>query len=296
MLNDIGKTVPIAEPSPTGQDALAQEFKSSIASLAHSVASASAQLEQAAHLMREFVEMTGQEISAVTSEAARASDQSRQVAAHARDLHDSVATVDISWGFLAKIGQEARETVNSSEHVIGTLSERTTNVKGFVSTIGGIADQTKMLALNATIEAARAGQAGAGFAVVATEVKSLANSVQDVTHEASTVIDGISSGARDTDDALRQVTKGMTRLIDSAEAIGVEIGDQQRKSTTIRDSAHDGVEAIGRVVERCEKVVAASNDAAKLSHEIEASVMHLNTISETLETATERFLRQLDRG
>ena len=294
----------MAEPQPVSDNsgpeagqlnALASEFRSSIASVAHAVASASAQLEQAAHLMQSFVEMTGREVSAVVEEANRASDQSVRVASDARALHDSVATVDISWGFLARIGEEARETANKSEHVIGSLGTYTANVKEFVSTIGGIADQTKMLALNASIEAARAGEAGLGFAVVATEVKSLANRVQSVTGEASGVIDGISSGASDTDDALRQVTKGMTRLIDSAEAIGVEIRDQQSKSVAIRESAEEGVQAISRVLERCEKVASAAGDASKLSREIEDSVVHLNGIVTYLEHATERFLDQLRR-
>ena len=282
--------------APLGEaqlEQLAAEFRSSIASVTHAVASASAQLEQAAHTMQSFVELTSAEVDSVVLEANHASSQSLQLSNDARALHESVATVDISWGFLARIGGEARATANRSEEVIGSLQGHTGNVGDFVTTIGGIADQTKMLALNASIEAARAGDNGLGFAVVATEVKSLANRVHSVTGEAAAVISGIREGARQTDVAVREVTAGMTRLIDSAEAIGVEVSDQKVKAQAIKESADQGVEAIGRLTARCEKVAKAAGDASKLSREIEHSVVHLNGIVTDLEASTERFLDQL---
>ena len=272
---------------------LAAEFRSSIASVAHAVATASSQLEQAAHMMQSFVELTTVEVGAVLIEAEAAAQQAQQLSGDARSLHDSVATVDISWGFLAKIGGEARETANRSEVVIGSLGDHTTSVSGFVSTISDIADQTKILSLNATIEAARAGKAGRGFAVVASEVKSLADRVHSVTGEATGVIDGIRTGAKETDSAVREVTAAMTRLIDSAEAIGVEVTDQQSKSNAIMESAERGNEAICRVLERCRKVSAATGDAAKISREIEASIVHLNEIVGDLDSATDKFLKRL---
>lgn len=274
-------------------NALAAEFRSSIASVAHAVASASAQLEQAAHMMQSFVAMTTAEVGAVLVEAEAAVTQAQQLSGDAKSLHDSVATVDISWGFLARIGNEARETATRSEIVIGSLDDHTSSVGGFVNTISEIADQTKILSLNATIEAARAGDAGRGFAVVASEVKSLAGRVQSVTGEATDVISGIRDGAKETDIAVREVTAAMTRLIDSAEAIGVEVTGQQSKSIAIRDSAERGNEAIGRVLERCRKVAKATGEAAEFSREIEASVVHLNGVVTELDRATDQFLDRL---
>lgn len=288
---------PDGRPAPDGQSGeqpgLEAQFRLSIASVAHAVATASAQLEQAAHMMQNFVDLTAVEVEAALAEVDRASQQSLDVSNDARALHDSVVTVDISWGFLAKIGAEARATTHRSEEVIGLLDGHTASVGRFVKTIGAIADKTKILALNASIEAARAGDAGLGFGVVATEVKSLANQVHAVTGEAAGLIDGIRQGAGQTDIAVREVTAGMTRLIDSAEAIGIEIGGQKAKANAIRESAGLGVEAIGKVAERCHKVAVAAADASKLSKEIEASVVHLNRIVADLELATGSFLERL---
>ena len=90
---------------------------------------------------------------------------------------------------------EAQDQLEESESLRGSLSHQRDDlsdvldqIQDIVRTIGGIAEQTQMLSLNATIEAARAGEGGAGFAVVAREVKELANATREATDRASTML------------------------------------------------------------------------------------------------------------
>ncbi len=274
-------------------DDLADEFRSSIAQIGQSLSAAATQLEQSAHRVSDFVRHTGAEVAEALEEAQFASDRAAQLVRDANTLHESVATVDISWGFLARFGQEAKSTANESEIVLKDLGERTAEVGKFVDMVSDIAQQTKLLALNATIEAARAGDVGRGFAVVASEVKALAQRAQDTTEEASRLIEGISTGADHTDEAVRGVTSGMTRLIESAEAIGGEVKDQIAKTAVIREGAQSNAQGANGVVERCSRVAVAARDASALTSDVESAAVHLSAIMRDLESATERFLAKL---
>ena len=272
---------------------LADEFRSTISAITQSLAAAVAQLEQSAHTMRDFAQTTNRELGDAQADIATARSQADAVVADAQSLHESVTTVDISWGFLAKMGAEARATTTRSGDVIGRLKAQSNGVSDVMKVINGISEQTRILALNATIEAARSGEAGRGFAVVANEVKSLADSVQNVTNEASELIAAIQSGTLETDDAVREVTDGMGRLIDSAEAIGVEVSEQQHRSEAIQHSAADGAQSVMKVAERCTRVAQAAAEASSLSGEVEAASVHLSGIVSSLEAATERFLAHM---
>ncbi len=272
---------------------LANEFRASVATVTQALGSAAEQLEKSSHTLRSFAHSTNAEVTSVQATMAGASKQAGRIFADAKDLHESVATVDISWGFLARMGSEARESTVTSETTIAELGENSAKVGKVVDVIRGIADKTKILAINAKIEAARSGDSGRGFAVVASEVELLADTVQQVTEEATQMIDAIRVGATDTDKAVRDVTGVMQRLIDSAEAIGVEVSQQEGKALTIKDSAGDGARQIEEAAERCRDVAEAAANASDLSTEIEQAAEHLAGIVHDLEKSTEDFLGHL---
>ena len=115
------------------------------------------------------------------------------------------------------------ETVNASAHVMQSLGERSKQIGEIVDVINDIADQTNLLALNAAIEAARAGEQGRGFAVVADEVRKLAERTAKATAEISQMIGSIQGEVGSAVDAMshtnEKVTVGLQYSIEAGEQL-----------------------------------------------------------------------------
>jgi methyl-accepting chemotaxis protein len=155
----------------------------------------------------------------------------------------------------AEIERIAR-SVEQSAQVVAVLGERSEAISGIVRVIHEIADQTNLLALNAAIEAARAGEQGRGFAVVADEVRKLAERTTAATSEISSVISAIQSEtqsaigtiregvtqarhgaslAHDAADALKQINSGAQETMDKVGWIARAMAEQHAKTQDIAE-------------------------------------------------------------
>ena len=121
---------------------------------------------------------------------------------------------------LQTMSGDIRERIGHSATTISELQQSTTEIRQIVHVIQEIADQTNLLALNAAIEAARAGEAGRGFAVVADEVRKLAERTRNATLQISGMIDGVQSLADRAVDAMHsgmsELEAGLRLAVDSA--------------------------------------------------------------------------------
>ncbi|MEE8574350.1 MAG: methyl-accepting chemotaxis protein, partial [Thermodesulfobacteriota bacterium] len=172
------------------------------------------------------------EQSTRASQVATASNQmNATIAEVAKNVHDAADTVEVATNGAVKGGEIVDSTVMSMNEIAGavkdsssvmeSLGERSKDIGQITKVIDDIADQTNLLALNAAIEAARAGEQGRGFAVVADEVRKLAEKTQKATGE---IIGMISAIQDDTQCAITSMDNGV-KVVEGGVALAREAGD-----------------------------------------------------------------------
>lgn len=181
------------------------------------------------------------------------------------------------------------ETVESSIKLANELEKNSKNIEDVLQVITDISDQTNLLALNAAIEAARAGEAGRGFAVVADEVRKLAEKSSLATNEISDMI-------TTTQDEVRSVVKAMGEISDRV-SIGVELSENSGSSfNKIFESLEDLNSSLTQVASAIEEVSVTANsvsadinDISATAEESATTATNLNTSSEDLATLSEEL-------
>ncbi len=194
----------------------------------------------------------------------------------------------------AKKMTEISESVSSSESTLSRLGESSENVGTIVSVINDIADQTNLLALNAAIEAARAGEQGRGFAVVADEVRKLAERTAKATGEIVLMIDSIQGDIKDVTTSMdhgKSIVEEGVRLVENATGSLDSIVEVSTKGTDmvqrIAAATEEQSAAVDHVLEGMENISSATKQTETTVSEIrQASELLTNTSKELEEIAS----------
>jgi methyl-accepting chemotaxis protein len=196
------------------------------------------------------------EVANNASQVAQASDQANQVAQTG--------------------GQQVRETVAETRDVseragklaesLNDLSIKAENIGRVMSVINDIADQTNLLALNAAIEAARAGEAGRGFAVVADEVRKLAEKTMSATKEVDDAVSLIQASTREAVKEMEQTRNRVDQTSERASGAGETLGEIMNQFETI--------------AQMVQGIAAASEEQSATSDEVNRGVSHINELAQ----------------
>jgi len=181
-------------------------------------------------------------------------------------------------------------------HRVDQLSQDAEQVKQILTIIGDIADQTNLLALNAAIEAARAGEHGRGFAVVADEVRKLAERTQKSLIEINSTINIIVQGIVESSDAMSKNANRVEELAGVAKDVESRISRTFgviSDATLLADQTVEGymrnANDLGQMVGGIGKINAISTDNARSVEEIAAAAEHLNKMTESLNNKLSQF-------
>lgn len=210
------------------------------------------------------------EMSSSAMEVARNASGARD-AAHQAD-HNAQESIQVMNDTLQSINSLARE-VQQVADVMDKLSQDSSRIGSVLDVIKGIAEQTNLLALNAAIEAARAGEQGRGFAVVADEVRTLAQRTQESTEEIHQMITSIQSGTRD---AVQAMKKSQERT---------------QQTVSLSQKAGESIEAITSAVDAIKhmntQIAAAAEEQSAVSEDISGNITNVAQLAQKTHESAE---------
>ena len=255
---------------------LADEFQSTMGALADRFARSSAEVADAARVLSETAEATSGQAQSVTGAAQLASTNVQTVVASAEELTASIREINEQVAKSAGIAGEAADEATRTEGNVRALSDAALRIGDVVSLIRAIAEQTNLLALNATIEAARAGEAGRGFAVVASEVKQLASQTAKATDEIGEKIGEIQVATNETVAAIGRITSTISMIREVTASIAGAVEEQGAATGEIAENtqrAAEGTQAVTGTIavvgQAAQQTGLASNHLSELSAELE---------------------------
>ncbi|CAM3723648.1 methyl-accepting chemotaxis protein [Marinicrinis lubricantis] len=239
------------------------------------IASGSADQSSAAQRMNELFRDLSEAVNSVAQSAEQASELSNQTVSVARQ-----------GGTIVQSSMESMETVNIQ---MKRLEDDSTKIGEIIEVIDEIAEQTNLLALNAAIEAARAGEQGRGFAVVADEVRKLAERSGEATKQITSIIKGMQSNTGVSVQSVSEAVQKTKQVHDSFAEIIDMVNQTATNVNEIAAASEEQSAQVNDFVHSIESIASTSEEAAAASEETASSSQSLAKLSEELNEVVSVF-------
>ncbi|MBO8173001.1 MAG: methyl-accepting chemotaxis protein [Bacillaceae bacterium] len=264
-------------------------------------AGATTQAEQAGSAL-EIMQQIDEEIKQINASATEMEESSRRGDEASRQgaesAHQSIEQMQI-----------IEQKVSQSANVVFTLSEKSKEISEILKVINEIAEQTNLLALNAAIEAARAGEQGRGFAVVADEVRKLAeqagkstNEIADIVHsvlkeaeEAGTVMQEAVDQVKEGSEVIETNGKTFEEIAAIIQEMGGKIQQVSMATEQITGRVEQGVKAVEDIAAVTEESSAGTEELSASMEQQNASMQEINSMAENLAQMAEELNQSLSR-
>jgi methyl-accepting chemotaxis protein len=268
----------------------AASFEDAVGNMVELVSHESKSLEHAASTMMSNADATKQFSDTVARAAHEASSNVSAVANAAGALARSVTDISRQVHESSTIAGDAVRQAEQTDARITALSNAATRVGTVVKLITDIAEQTNLLALNATIEAARAGEAGRGFAVVASEVKMLATQTAKATEDVTVQIAEMQAATLDSVSAIKEIGSTIARIADIANSITMAIEEQDATTAQIAGGVDNAARSATQVAINIGDVHRAAAETGSASGRVFASAQLLAGEGAKLKAEVDKFL------
>lgn len=265
-------------------------FEKTVGSVVATVSSASIQLNSSSETMTRIASDTSEKATTVAAAAEEASINVHAVASASEQLTASISEISMQVSQAATVARESSGVVQDVEKKVIALQETGQQIGRAVELINDIAEQTNLLALNATIEAARAGEAGKGFAVVASEVKSLAQETSKATEEIGGYVSAIQSAMEEAVVGIQNVSKKIASIDKANTAVAAAVEEQSAATKEIARNIEEASAGTAEVTANISEVTQGSQETRGTAVEVSAAAGQLSQQAEQLRSVVDGFL------
>lgn len=267
-----------------------------ISAMSSQLASTTTQLAHSSEDQATTAASMAASIEEMSVSISQVSDHAKEVSASATRSSAAAEAGKLTVGALISADNNTSQSVQATAEKIRELGELSTKISSIVGVIREVADQTNLLALNAAIEAARAGEQGRGFAVVADEVRKLAERTAHSTSEIGAMIgqvQAVTTGAvRSMESVVDEMGK-VARLSDEAGQSIRQIEEQSKSVLTvvgdITNALREQSVASNDIARRVEQMAQMTEENSSSVRETAAAAQQLDSVSSVLETSAHQF-------
>ncbi|WP_310620609.1 cache domain-containing protein [Flexibacterium corallicola] len=247
-------------------------------------------MKNAAHAFRGFAQTSEQSANMAFSGAEEASSQVQSVASASEELTASIQEIRHQVDRTVSFVDTTKASAEGCREDALVLQGLNTDISEFLEEIKGISNKTKLLALNATIEAARAGEQGAGFAVVAMEVKGLAEQTEKAADELEAHVTSASSRTQNNVASLNQISQNVEQVVEFMTAISGSIEQQQASTQEISRSSQASAQGTEAAHESFSNVASSAGETRKKAEDLRKSADQITDSINALVSCTDSFL------